>query len=188
MSYQDVFDKLINSYDVTVGGGSASAISGAMAAGLVGMVSRLFVKQEYGLTADEYLEIARKADDITVELLYGAEEDAYAFSLIKDAYKLPKSNNEEKSLRIIAIEKAARKAADIPKKNAYKCREVLNLALMLKGNSNTNAESDLDIGINLCKVAILGCISNIMANIPLIKNETTLKMFEDDICLLRNNL
>lgn len=38
--FYEVIDKIMDSKDTTVGGGSASAAAGAMAAGLVGMVAR----------------------------------------------------------------------------------------------------------------------------------------------------
>lgn len=39
--YLDVFNKVVDSDDFTVGGGSASALAGAMAAGMASMVAKL---------------------------------------------------------------------------------------------------------------------------------------------------
>lgn len=185
MSYRDVFDKVIDSFNATVGGGSASAIAGAMAAGLIGMVARLSTKKDYGLPSDRYLEIAKEADNLVIELLFGSEEDTQAFCLIKDAFALPKTTDEEKAKRNAAIEEAGIKAATVPKNNAYKCKQVFDLAMLLKGKSNSNAASDLEIGDSLCNVAILGCISNIEANLSLIKDERIRTEFKKDINFLK---
>jgi len=50
----EILRKIIDSKDFTVGGGSAAALSGAMAAGLVGMVARLSVDKNYGLSSEKY--------------------------------------------------------------------------------------------------------------------------------------
>ena len=53
MDYKDILDLILDPEDVTVGGGCSSALSGAMAAGLMGMVAKLSMKKEFGLTKDE---------------------------------------------------------------------------------------------------------------------------------------
>lgn len=186
MAYIDVLNKILDSNDVTVGGGSASALSGAMAAGLIGMVARLSTKKDHGLSAEEHLEIADELDKLGKELLVGSDEDTKAYLLIKDAFSLPRGTDEEKSVRAKAIESAGVSAATVPKDNAYRCKRIFELAKIMDGKYNTNASSDFVIGMDLAKLGVKGCILNIEANLSLIKDESTKKEFEKHIEVLSN--
>lgn len=186
MSYIEVLDKILDSNDVTVGGGSASAISGAMAAGLIGMAARLSTKKDYGLPAEKHLEIAEELDALAKELLQGSEEDTKAYLMIKNAYSLPKSTDEEKTQRTTAIENAGIAAAKVPKNNGYRCKRVYELGLIMEGKYNTNTSSDFNIGMNLAKLGVAGCILNIEANLSLIKNNEIKIEFENHIKTLNS--
>lgn len=179
MSYKDVMDKILDSENVTVGGGSAGAISGAMAAGLIGMVSRLSVGKGYKLSDRVYEELADELDKLSKELLKGAEKDTEAYLLIKNAFKLPKSTDEEKTIRSKAVSDAGIEAALVPKSNADKCDRVFTIASVLDGNYNENAGSDFVIGKNLAFLGKQGCILNIEANLSLIKDKTVRRSLED---------
>jgi len=188
MSKLEILRKIIDSKDLTVGGGSAAALAGAMAAGLAGMVARLSVNKNYGLSSEKYNEIAREADNLAEELLLSAEKDAQAFSMIKEAYSLPKESSEQKSIRAIAIQKAAIGAATVPQDNAWGCHRVKELIMLLKDKSNTNASSDLEIAQLLSNVGILGCVLNIEANLFLIKDENISVKFKEQISQLKQYL
>jgi formiminotetrahydrofolate cyclodeaminase len=184
MGYFEVIENILSSKDVTVGGGSASAFSGAMAAGLIGMVSRLSVGKEYGLKDEEYIAYAEELDALNEKLIQGVENDADAYMGIVNAYKLPKSTEKEKADRKVAIQQAGINGATAPKDNGYLCKRVWEIGKALDGKSNSNAGSDLSIGINLSAVGVDGCIQNIEANLGMIKDEEALKGFQEDI----NNL
>lgn len=181
MSYIDVLDKILDSQDVTVGGGSASAISGAMAAGLIGMAARLSTGKEYGFIDKVYLDLSDELDKISKELLEGSKKDTEAYLLIKNAFKLPKSTPEEKEARKNAVSNAGIEAALVPKSNADKCNRVFMIASMLENNYNENASSDFIIGKNLAQLGMQGCILNIEANLSLIKDKTIRRSLEDYI-------
>ncbi|WZL72834.1 cyclodeaminase/cyclohydrolase family protein [Clostridiaceae bacterium 35-E11] len=184
MSSVHVLEKVIDSKDFTVGGGSAAALAGAMAAGMVAMVARLSTKKDYGLSAEKYMEIAEEGDHLAKDLLLGAEKDTQAFCMIKDAYALPKATDEEKKQRSQAIQNGAIQAATVPMQNGQMCKRVQELSLLLDGQSNPNAGSDLAEAILLAGAGVKGCVLNIEANLPLIKNEKVKADFQKQIEIL----
>lgn len=181
MSGTEMIKKVIDSDNFTVGGGAASALAGAMAAGMISMVAKLSLKKDYGLTVDEYKGVSKEADKLAKELLVGAQEDEKAFCKIKDAYGLPKSTDEEKKIRSIAIQNGGIAAATVPKNNGFMCKRVYELGMMLKGQSNPNAGSDLAEAIMLANAGVKGCILNVEANLPLIKDEEKKSEFQSYI-------
>lgn len=180
MDFHKVLDLILDSRDATVGGGSASALSAAMAAGLAGMVARLSVAskgKEYGLSDAEYLSLADELDDLADRLKKGAAADALAYLGIKRAYALPKETEEDKELRQTAIESAGVEAAKVPLSNAKDAARVLEIVRRLKGSSNPNAGSDLACGEMLAGVAVSGALLNVEANLPLIKTPSLSEPF-----------
>lgn len=171
MSVYSVLDQIWDTKNFNVGGGAASATAGAMAAGLVGMVARLSIGKDGELKDERYEEIAVEMDSLCRELQAGAEEDEKAFLGMRDAFRLPKSSDDDKAKRRAAIEDAAIMAAEVPLENARKAAEVLERCRELKGRSNSSAASDLEIGDMLCRVAIRGCALNIDANLPLVRTQ-----------------
>lgn len=173
--------KVIDSNNFNVGGGVASALAGAMAAGMISMVAKLSIKKEYGLTRDHYNEIALESDELAKKLIHGAKLDENAFLLIKQAYALPKISDKEKVYRRSAIQNGGIEAATVPMDNGYMCYRVYELGMMLKDKSNPNAGSDLSEAVMLAESGIKGCVLNIEANLPLIKNEEINMKFKGNI-------
>lgn len=181
MEYTDVLELILDTNDVTVGGGSASALSGAVACGLIGMVCKLSIKKDYGYPPEKQLEFAAELEKLRDELLKGVVKDANAFGVIRDAMKMPKTTDEEKSIRRKAMSEAGVIGATAPMENARLCKKVYEIVKKLEGKTNPNCESDIVIGKNLAKVATNGCVMNIEANLPLVKDEEKLAEFKKNI-------
>lgn len=181
-------DLILDTQDVTVGGGSASAISAAMAAGLIGMVARLSTKKDYGISAEAHLEVAERCDILAPALMQGSLDDMAAFAMIKAAFGLPKDTDEEKQARAKAINDAAVQAALTPYENAKKALEVLELGRKIKNVSNPAAGSDLLIGLQLSEIGVKGCIMNMEANMPLIKDAGQIEALKNYIIQLNSKL
>jgi len=180
-----LLEKIIDSKNTQVGGGAASALSGAMAAGMTAMVARLSIKKGYGLPDESYRQFIDELDPMAKALSAGAARDEEAFVSLVKAMKMPGETEEEKSCREAAIEAGSIFASEVPLKNAGLCREVLDRAIRLAGKSNPRAATDLAIARALAKVGLEGCLMNVEANLPTIQNEATRRKFMDAVASLR---
>lgn len=171
MSYEEIIKLILDENNYTVGGGCVCAICGAMASGLMGMVANLSKGKGYELSDEEYDSIIEELNDLKNELLEGSIEDNKAYNSIVNAYKLPKTTDEEKSLRKLEIEKAGIYASKIPLKNSINNKKVNKIGLKLLKSSNPSCLSDLQAGIRLSEIGIKIGKDNILVNLPMIKNE-----------------
>jgi formiminotetrahydrofolate cyclodeaminase len=166
----EAFMKVLDPKDTTTGGGTASAVAGAMAGALVAMVSRLSIGKK-GMEPDDFYEkFAAEAQGISDALFNGGHEDSQAFLAVLSSFKLPKKTDEEKAARSKVIQDAWVNAARVPLNNAERCAQVLKLGLQLRGRSYPNAASDLECGMLLARAGILGCLENVEINLPSIKD------------------
>ncbi len=177
----EAFLKVLDAADNTTGGGTASGIAGAMAAGLAAMVARLSIGKKNMASAEFYEDIAEQGEKLAKELFAGGREDSEAFSLVSSAYRMSKESHQEKVKRSQAIQKAMKKATEIPLNNAKGCRDVLNLCYSLQDCFNKNAASDLECAKNLAHAGLLGCVANVRINLPSLKDNTIVQNFEKQL-------
>ncbi len=177
----DVLTKVLDSNDTTVGGGCASALSGAMAAGMISMVAKLSQKKPVNFTTEKYDEIASECDDLVNQLQQGCVDDTKAYCMIVDAFKLPKGTDEELAARRAAVQAAAVKAAEVPRDNGMMCARVHELGAMLVGNSNPACLSDLTSALYLAEGGVKDCVLNIQANLGMIKDPVVISQLKEDM-------
>ncbi|SHH36893.1 Formimidoyltetrahydrofolate cyclodeaminase [Thermosyntropha lipolytica DSM 11003] len=155
------------------GGGSVSAVSGALAAGLVAMVCRLTIgKKGYEEVQSEMEQALAKAEALHQKLTQLVDDDTNAFNEVMAAFKMPKETEEEKEKRKAAIQEAYKKAADVPYTIAKTCLEVLTLAEGIVNKVNTNAISDIGVASLAAHTGLEGAVMNVKINLPSIKDET----------------
>lgn len=160
------FTGVLDPEDNITGGGAASAVGSAMAAGLVGLVARVSIGKKNMTESDEtYREIDARSQTLAAELMDGSNADSEAFGKVMDAYRLPRDTDEQKAARSAAIQAATAGATDVPLANAAHGLQVLELASRLEGRSNTNALSDLECAVFLAKAGVQGALSNARINI-----------------------
>lgn len=161
----EVFGRVLDSTDRAVGGGSAAALSAAMAAGLAGMVARLSVGRDLALGDARYEVLVAEADELSAALLAGAREDAEVYALVSAAHRAHPNGEGEAEARRTAIDEALLAAARVPLENACRALRVLELSTELSGRSNPVAASDLAVARLLADAGVSGCLANVAANL-----------------------
>ncbi len=165
------FTDLLGSDAPAPGGGSASALAGALGSALAAMVAALTLsKKKY----EEHHELAKEVFDaahcLQQKLLTAIDEDTEAFNKIGEAFALPKSTDEEKAARSAAIQAALVVCTESPLAIMQLSAEALKLTQKLVGKSNTSAASDLGVSALMIRSALLGGWLNVLINIGSLKD------------------
>ena len=175
------FLRVLDATDNSTGGGTASSVAGAMAAGLTAMVARLSMGKKSLAPPEHYERIATEAEKLSRELFDGGFEDAAAFERVSTAYKMPGNTADAKSSRSRAIQTAMVHAAEVPLSNAGRCRRVLELGRDLEESYNTNAASDLECAGYLASAGLKGCAANVRINLAYIKDRKISEKIESKL-------
>ena len=153
------------------GGGSAAALAGALGAALTTMVCNLSLDEEkFQAVLPEIQAIRLQASALQEKLTNAVDEDAQAFNAVMEAYKLPKSNDDEKKIRLATIQQSMKQAALMPLKVAGDSLEALKLAARILPLGNQNAASDAAVSGLMAYAAIQGALFNVKINLGFIKD------------------
>jgi formiminotetrahydrofolate cyclodeaminase len=164
-------DRLASSEPVP-GGGSASAVAGALGASLVLMVCALSTgRARYAAYEATLLRCGEVGRDLAAELLDLADEDAFAYAGYAAALKLPRDTEEAQAARRAAIRAAARAASDTPMECVIACTRLAAAAESLAGRSNVHAASDVLVAALLAEAAARGAAENVRTNLPATDDE-----------------
>jgi formiminotetrahydrofolate cyclodeaminase len=167
------FTEALASGAPTPGGGSASALSGALAAGLVAMVARnTAASPRFAERAEALEEIATEAESHRRELVALVDEDAAAFEQVMAAFRLPKETPELKETRSREIQAGYKAAVEPPLRVCDHALAVLALAGRIARLGNPNAVSDAGVAALLAASALEGAALNVEINLASIKDET----------------
>jgi formiminotetrahydrofolate cyclodeaminase len=154
------------------GGGSVSALSAALGAGLAEMVANLTVgKKGYEAVEGEMQDISEAARNLRQKLTAAVEKDSSAYNAVLAAFKLPKTTDEEAKQRSQAIQEAMKNAALVPMGVAFDALEVMDLAERVIRSGNRNAVSDGAVGVMMARTAVLGAIFNVKINLASVKDK-----------------
>lgn len=167
--------------DPVPGGGSVSALAGAISASLAKMVANLTIgRKKYAEVEGEMIEVAAKAEEIRQHLLLAIDRDSDAYNLVSEAFKMPKETDEEKAIRSEKIQEATKVAALVPMEVAKTTYELIPLieAVMMKGNQN--AITDGCIAMMNCRLGVLGALLNVRINLGGLKDEAFVKELAAD--------
>lgn len=148
------------------GGGSASALNGAIGAGLAAMVCGLTVgKKKYAEYADHAQEVEAAALALKDKLVHIIDTDTDAFNAVSAVFAMPKDTDEEKAARKAAMLNALKGCTVSPYEMMELGLQGLELVTALIGKSNATAASDLGCAALNLKSGIQGAWLNVCINI-----------------------
>ena len=153
----------------TPGGGSAAAASGAMAAGLAGMVASMSRgKKAYLQYESELSEAIARLAQLREELKAAIDADAEAYNVVMKAYKAAKDSTDGGR----AISAALEQATSVPLGVGEAAVEVERIANGLRAITNPKMISDLTTAIALAKAAVAGALANVEVNLESMNPES----------------
>ena len=154
------------------GGGSISAYVGALGISLATMVANLSShKRGWDDRWEEFSVWAEKGSKIQRQLMAMVDEDTNAFNRIMSAFGLPKSNDEEKSIRMKAIEDATKYATEVPFKVMEISFSSMEVIREMAESGNPNSVTDAAVGALCARTAIYGAFLNVKINAASLKDE-----------------
>ena len=163
------FLEKLSSDTPTPGGGSASALAGALSASLIAMVA--------GLTSEKkgMKELRRKAFTLQGKLYKAISEDAASYDKVIEAYRLKKETEKERRIRQITIQRAYRNATVPPHLVCQHSIELLDCCQTLILNGRPSAITDVGVAAFLADTALKGGLLNIGINLTSIRNKGFVK-------------
>lgn len=154
------------------GGGSVSALNGAMASALAEMLANLTIgKKNYAEVEDWMKTAANEMAENRAHFINDIDRDSDAYNLVFDAFKMPKETDEQKAVRSEKIQEATKVAALVPMEVAERAFDMLDTIIEITHKGNKNAVTDGCTGVMLCRTAILGALLNVRINLGSLKDE-----------------
>ena len=97
------------------GGGSVSALAGALAAALAEMVAHLTAgREKYAAVQEEMQPLLEELPALRGKLLEAVDRDSRAFDRYMEALAMPKATPEEQTARKAAMQEGLKEAAQVP--------------------------------------------------------------------------
>lgn len=183
-SDQKVSDFLaaIRSSNPTPGGGSASALAGAMGASLLAMVAAL--PKSKAATAEDTARLKAAGDRCAAlarDLETLVERDSDAYNRVLAAYKMPKGTDAEKAARSTAIQAGFHAAIAAPLAVMRACAAAAEQGVVVATLGLASASSDVQVGIALLDAALRGAKLNVETNVGSVKDAAYLAKVHDDV-------
>ncbi len=155
------------------GGGSVSALVGALAASLAAMVSNLtHGKFEYKPVWEEMVDVGTRGQALKDKLLKAIDDDTEAFNAVMAAMRMPKKTDEQKAAQALALDEANMAATRIPYSVSEMSLACFDLIDAVAARGNPNSISDAGVAALCARTAVYGAALNVRINLPGIENES----------------
>ncbi len=171
LTVKGFLDKTAGS-DPVPGGGSISALNGAVAAALAEMVANLTIGRKKYVEVEAVMqELAPRFATLREQMVTDIDRDSDAYDRVFAAFKLPKETDEEKQVRKQAIQRETKYAAQVPMEVARAVAEILPAIATVARKGNQNAVTDACVAMMCARNAILGALLNVRINLTSIEDK-----------------
>lgn len=178
-SLQRYLDDLASSVPMP-GGGSASALSGAMGAALTSMVARLTLgKPEYTAVQQEIEALVPQSEQLRTHFLSLMQEDIASYQNLSACYKLPRTTDEERAARGKAIQAQLAEATYVPLQMVEAAAALVKLCKRVAQIGNARLLSDLGVGATLAASAGTAAAWIVNANLHVMKDPELVHALRD---------
>lgn len=168
-----LYDYIIKAQDKSSvpGGGSVAALCGALAASLAAMVLNLSGAED----------MAKEYDIFSKQLRANIDDDSTSFDGVLKAFRMPKTTEEEKKARRLAIEEGYKEAIDVPILTMQSSYLIISTLIKHEAYIGDEALSDLYLAADLALTAFNGAKDTAMINVEALKDDATRAVYEDKI-------
>lgn len=163
-------DKLASN-SPTPGGGSVAALTGAMGAALVSMVSNLTLNKEKYKDVQPQIEVlVKNSEKLRQEMQDLIQKDIDIFGSLSQVYSMPKNTDAEKAARTQKMQEVLKLACQVPFEIGLKSLDIVKLAQTAAEIGNTQAVSDAGVAALLANACAQSAALNVKININSIKD------------------
>jgi len=149
-----------------------AALAGSAAGSLVSMVANLaFSTKKLANSREENDAVAAAAQDLKDRLLLKIDEDAASFNAVLAARRLPKKNDEQKTVRENAIAAAVRTATEMPLSVMKLAKEAAELGVAAAGICNPSSATDAGCAGHMAVAAARCAWLNVAVNLADIQDQ-----------------
>ena len=153
------------------GGGGASALAGALGNALGQMVANLTIgKKRYADVEEEICGLLKRMEGLQAEFVRLADRDAEVFAPLAQCYGLPASTPEERAYKEQAMEERLYDASQVPMEIMERAVEMMEILDILADKGSRLAVSDVGVGVQYMRAALLGAVMNVYINTRSMKN------------------
>lgn len=164
------------------GGGSVSALVGALAAGLTSMVANLtYGKKGYERQNRKMNSLSMEGQKFKDELLRAVDLDTKAFNEVMACRRLPKKTEEDEEKKLAAIQEATKRATLVPLDVMKTSLKILALANITARYGNVNSISDAGVAALAAETAVRGAGLNVLINLADINDEEFCNRMKDEV-------
>ena len=153
------------------GGGSVSALLGALGAALASMVANLSShKRGWDEQWEQFSDAAVAGKDSHTQLVRLIDEDTDAFNRVMESFRMPNGTETEKTARVRAVESTTKGATEVPLRVMEVSLESMRIIRQMAETGLSSSISDAGVAAICARGAVMGAHLSVRINAATLKD------------------